>query len=79
MFLKCKGFFLQYGLINIISKNKTFLFFKIVSWNFQYLFEIEFRKTSQNFNSFSLFRAVNIFQYVNTGKYCFILQIQCLT
>ena len=37
-------------------KNKTFLFFKIESWNFQNLFEIEFCETSQNFNSFSLFR-----------------------
>jgi hypothetical protein len=38
------------------SRNKTFLFFKIESWNFQYLFEIEFRETSQNFNSFCSFR-----------------------
>ena len=34
----------------------SFLFFKIETWNFQYLFEMEFRETSQNFNSFSLFR-----------------------
>ena len=32
-------------------RNKTFLFFKIESWNFQNLFEKEFRETSQNFNS----------------------------
>ena len=32
-------------------RNKTFLFFKIESWNFQQLFEKEFRETSQNFNS----------------------------
>ena len=32
------------------------MFFKIESWNFQYLFEIEFRETSQTFNSFSSFR-----------------------
>ena len=31
--------------------NKTFLFFKIESWNFQHLFEKEFHETSQNFNS----------------------------
>ena len=31
--------------------NKTFLFFKIESWNFQAQFEIEFRETLQNFNS----------------------------
>ena len=37
-------------------RNKTFLFFKIESRNFQYLFEKEFCKTSHNFNSFSLFR-----------------------
>ena len=33
-------------------RNKTFLFFKIESWNFQHLFEKEFHETSQNFNSF---------------------------
>ena len=31
------------------------MFFKIESWNFQHLFEIEFREASQNFNSFSSF------------------------
>ena len=35
----------------IFFRNKTFLFFKIESWNFQNLFEKEFRETSQNFNS----------------------------
>ena len=51
------GIFREYSLTKIyIFRNKTFLFFKIESWNFQYLFEIEFRETSQNFNSFSLFR-----------------------
>ena len=34
-----------------IFRNKTFLFLKIESWNFQHLFENEFRETSQNFNS----------------------------
>ena len=38
------------------KRNKTFLFFKIESWNFQVQFEIKIRETSQNFNSFSLFR-----------------------
>ena len=33
-------------------RTKTFLFFKIESWNFQHLSEIKFRETSQNFNSF---------------------------
>ena len=37
-------------------RNKTFLFFKIESWNFHHLFEKEFRETSQNFNSLSSFR-----------------------
>ena len=32
-------------------RNRTFLFFKIESWNFQNKFEKEFRETSQNFNS----------------------------
>ena len=36
-------------------RDKTFLFFKIESWNFQVQFEIKIRETSQNFNSFSLF------------------------
>ena len=45
------GIFRDYGLKNIFFRNKTFLFFKIESWNFQHLFEKEFRETSQNFNS----------------------------
>ena len=36
---------------NIFFRSKTFLFFKIESWNFQNRFEKEFRKTSQSFNS----------------------------
>ena len=50
------GIFRDYGLKNILFRNKTFSFFKVESWNFQHLFEIEFPETSQNFNSFSLFR-----------------------
>ena len=46
----------RYSLKNIFFRNKTFLFFKIKSWKFQELFEIEFREPSQNFNSFSSFR-----------------------
>ena len=34
-----------------IFRNKTFLFFKIESWNFQHLFEKGFHEISQNFNS----------------------------
>ena len=47
--------FRDWGL-NISFRNKTFLFFKIESWNFQHLFKKEFREISQNFNSFSAFR-----------------------
>ena len=45
------GLFRDYGLNHIFFRNKTFLFFKIESWNFQHLFEKEFCETSQNFNS----------------------------
>ena len=37
--------------LTIFLRNKTFLFFKTGSWNFQNLFEKEFRETSQNVNS----------------------------
>ena len=43
--------FRDYGLNHIFLGNKTFLFFKIESWNFQHLFEKEIRETSQNFNT----------------------------
>ena len=36
---------------HFFSRNKTFLFFKIESWNFQHLFEKAIRETSQNLNS----------------------------
>ena len=45
------GIFRDYRLKNIFFRNKTFLFFKIESWNFQHLFENKFRGTSHNFNS----------------------------
>jgi hypothetical protein len=60
----------RYGLKNIFFRNKTFLFFKIESWNFQYLFEIEFHETSQNFNSFSWFRQL---------LFSFFLWVVCLS
>ena len=44
------GLFRDYGLNYIFFRNKT-IFFKIESFNFQHLFEKEFRETSQNFNS----------------------------
>ena len=34
-----------------LFRNKTFLFFKIESWNFPHLFDKEFCETSQNLNS----------------------------
>ena len=48
------GMFREYGQKNNYFRNKTFLFFKIESWNFQHLFENEFRETSQSFNSSAL-------------------------
>ena len=45
--------FRDYGLNYTFFRNKTFLFFKIESWNFQHLFEKEFRETS--FSSFRQF------------------------
>ena len=45
------GLFGKNGLNFFFFRNKTFLFFKIQSWNFQQLFEIEFRETSQNFKA----------------------------
>ena len=44
------------SLLETMSSNKTFLFFKIESWNFHHLFEKEFCEISQNFNSFSSFK-----------------------
>ena len=41
--------------LNYIFLGIFFLFFKIESWNFQHLFEKEFRETSQNINSFRQF------------------------
>ena len=50
------GCILAVRLKKYFFRNKTFLFFKIESWTFQVQFEIKIRETSQNFNSFSLFR-----------------------
>ena len=47
----CWNYILTYLETMTFFRNKTFLFFKIESWNFQHLFEKEFRETSQNFNS----------------------------
>ena len=46
------GMFRDYGQNNIYFRNKTFLFLKIERWNFQHLFENEFRETWQSFSSF---------------------------
>ena len=50
------GIFRDYGLKICFAGINLFCFFKIESWNFQHLFEIEFRETSQNFNSYGSFR-----------------------
>ena len=39
------GLLRDYGLNHIFFRNKTFLFFKIESWNFQHLFEKKFMKS----------------------------------
>ena len=51
----------RYGLKDISFRNKTFLFFKIESWNFQYLLEIEFHETSQKFQLIQLIQIIAIF------------------
>ena len=45
------GLFRDYSLNYIFFRNKTFLFFKIESWNFQHLFE---KKISWNLTQFQL-------------------------
>ena len=57
---KCGIFWLKKQLsmvhvtLQIFFRNKTFLFVKIESWNFQQLFDIQFWETLQNFSSFRL-------------------------
>ena len=46
-----KKTFRDYSLDYIFFRNKTFLLFKMESWNCQHLFKNEFRDSSQNFNS----------------------------
>ena len=57
------GSILEVWLKKFFFRNKTFLFFKIKSWNFQVQLEIKFRETSQNFNSFSLFRQLLFYSF----------------
>ena len=49
-------------------RNKTFLFVKIESWNFQHLIDLGFRETSQNFSSFGqlLFFGAHVIIWVQT-------------
>ena len=47
-----KGLSMVHGTLNIFFRNKTFLFVKTEIWNFQHLFDLLFRETSQNFSSF---------------------------
>ena len=69
-----KELFMVHGTLNIFFINKTFLFVKIEIWNFQYLFDLLFRETSQNFSTFRqlLFPVekcrLNIF--LNELKFC---------
>ena len=57
-----------HGTLQFFFRNKTFLFVKIESWNFQQLFDLGFRETLQNFSSFrKTFR-----RHFSTGnKSCF--------
>ena len=50
------GLFRDYGLEHIFFKNKTFLFFKIESWNFQPVW----KKKSWNFTKFQLNQTTSI-------------------
>ena len=54
------GLFRDCGLNLIFYRNKTFLFFKIESWNFQHLFEKKIREALKNFNSFRQFLFFNV-------------------
>ena len=45
-------------------RNKTVLFFKIESWNFQHLFDLGFHETSQNSSSFSSYRQLLFWFYL---------------
>ena len=54
------GPFKDYGL-NHIYLEIFFLFFKIESWNFQHLFEKEFRESSQKFQLIQLIQTIFIF------------------
>ena len=46
-----KELFMVHGTLQTFYRNKTFLFVKIESWNFQQLFDLGFCKTLQNFSS----------------------------
>ena len=72
------GLFRDYGLNYILFRDKTYLFFKMENWNFQHLFEKEFRETSQfsthsnNFYFHFLAFAVPIFSegFAHLLKFC---------
>ncbi len=59
---------IDYGQKNIFFRNKTFLFFKIESWNFQHMFE---KKNSLKLAKFQLI------QFIQT-IFVFIFSIGCL-
>ena len=57
-----------HGTLHIFFRNKTFLFAKIESWNFQQLFDLIFPEIFQNISSFTLtFR-----QHFSTGNKSFV-------
>ena len=72
------GLFRDYGLNYIFFRNKTFLFFKIESWNLQHLFKKKIRETSQNFNSIRKWveknENKNCLNELNKLKFCKVLQ-----
>ena len=66
--------FRDYGLHHILFRNKTFLFFKIESWNFQHLFEKKSCEPSQNFNSIRQWIKIGNRKCLNELKFCEVSQ-----
>ena len=59
------------GTLHIFFRNKTFLFVKIESWNFQHLFYSQFQETSQNQTDADSLDAENFsFLSWQTKKFC---------
>ena len=71
--LELLGLFRDYSLDHVFFRNKTFLFFKMQSWNSQHLFEREFREASQNFKEKNGNK--NCLNELNELKFCEVSQI----